>query len=129
MVNHLYRSREDRRHEQARKLNEWARGQSLPVIAVGDYNFDWEVEGGESKHDRGYDLMTLDGLWRWVRPQSLIKTQCSDSFDSVLDFVFVAGPARDWPSGSEILNRETSYCQDTDQSSDHRMIRAVFDVP
>jgi hypothetical protein len=35
MVNHLYRSHTDRRHEQALLLNEWARSQTLPVIAVG----------------------------------------------------------------------------------------------
>ena len=40
MVNHLYRSKADRRHEQAQLLNEWAQNQTLPVIAVGDYNFD-----------------------------------------------------------------------------------------
>ena len=47
MVNHLYRSRDDERHKQAQLLNDWAENQTLPVIAVGDYNFDWEVRAGE----------------------------------------------------------------------------------
>ena len=38
MVNHLYRTKEARRHLQADLLNEWASQQQLPVIAVGDYN-------------------------------------------------------------------------------------------
>jgi len=48
MVNHLYRSNTEWRHEQARLLNAWARSQTLPVIAVGDYNFDWDVSNGDT---------------------------------------------------------------------------------
>ena len=40
VVNHLYRSSESSRHEQARLLNAWGRSQELPIIAAGDYNFD-----------------------------------------------------------------------------------------
>jgi endonuclease/exonuclease/phosphatase family protein len=127
MVNHLYRSRDDRRHEQARLLNEWGKRQSLPVIAVGDYNFDWDVQDGEHNHDQGYDLMTAAGVFRWVRPAKLVKTECSASFDSVLDFVFVAGPAQGWAGVSDILSPEASYCPDTDQKSDHRPVRAMFE--
>ena len=97
MVNHLYRSRDDERHTQAQMLREWAEGKTLPVIAVGDYNFDWEAEGGERAHDAGYDLTTEGGAWQWVRPASLVTSQCSGwpcRYDSVLDFVFTAGPAR-----------------------------------
>jgi hypothetical protein len=32
MVNHLYRGNAEGRHEQARLLNAWARGQTIPVI-------------------------------------------------------------------------------------------------
>ena len=49
MVNHLYRSRDAERHKQAQLLNDWAEQQTLPVIAVGDYNFDWEVEGRQAR--------------------------------------------------------------------------------
>ena len=61
-------------------------------MAVGDYNFDRDVRTGDTVHDRGYDLLTVDGVFTWVRPPQLIRTQCS--FDSVLDFVLVAGDAR-----------------------------------
>ena len=43
MVNHLARNPASSRRSQARKLNAWVRRQSLPVIAVGDYNFDYDV--------------------------------------------------------------------------------------
>jgi len=125
MVNHLYRSRADRRHEQARLLNAWARTQTAAVIAVGDYNFDWSVSGGDADHDAGYDRMTADGVFRWVRPDQLIRTQCSEH-DSVLDFVFVAGPAQGWQSNSVILETQPSYCPDSAETSDHRPVLAAF---
>lgn len=62
-VNHLYRSRADQRHLQAQLLNRWARQQPLPVIAVGDYNFDWNVTNGEASHDAGYDHLTAEGIF------------------------------------------------------------------
>ncbi len=127
MVNHLYRSREDRRHQQAQLLNAWARSETAAVIAVGDYNFDWSVVGGDSDHDAGYDHMTADGVFRWVRPAQLVRTHCSEH-DSVLDFVFVAGPAQAWQGGSEILEAQPSYCLDSAATSDHRPLRATFET-
>ncbi|MCC6457292.1 MAG: excalibur calcium-binding domain-containing protein [Caldilineaceae bacterium] len=129
MVNHLYRSNEDARHTQATLLNEWAAAQSLPVIATGDYNFDWDV--ATEAHDLGYDLMVTDGVWEWIKPPALVTTQCSGwpcTFNSVLDFVFVAGSARDWQATSEIIVREGDFPDDM-TTSDHRPVRAVFDVP
>ena len=61
MVNHLARGNANLRRQQATQLNDWVRTQTLPVIAVGDYNFDWEVVGGDQNHDVGYDNMTNAG--------------------------------------------------------------------
>ena len=127
MVNHLYRSREGRRHEQASLLNQWATMQVLPIVAVGDYNFDWSVNSGETDHDLGFDNLTENGVFTWVRPETLIRTQCSDQ-NSVLDFVFVAGPARQWQANSEIVFPETSYCPDDEATSDHRPVLARFEL-
>lgn len=129
VVNHLYRTQNDRRHEQARLLNQWARKQTLPIIALGDYNFDWSVVQGDSNRDRGYDLLIQDGVFTWIRPQNLVATQCSDRYDSILDFVFVAGSAKTWPASAEILYPQPSYCPDNPQKSDHRPIQAIFQLP
>lgn len=40
MVNHLHRSNDNIRHRQAQALNGWVAEQTLPVIAVGNYNYD-----------------------------------------------------------------------------------------
>jgi len=128
MVNHLYRSNEGARHEQAEGLNIWARGQDLPIIAVGDYNFDWEVEGGDDDHDRGYDEMTKDGIFAWVRPATLVKTQASPRYNSVLDFVFVADKEQEWDAVSEIELMREPFTDD-DSTSDHRPVKALFTIP
>ncbi|MEQ8468470.1 hypothetical protein [Coleofasciculus sp. E1-EBD-02] len=128
VVNHLYRSSESSRHEQARLLNEWGRSQQLPIIAAGDYNFDWDVVSGI--HDEGWDLITADDVFTWVKPDKLIATICSNRYNSVLDFVFVAGEAKNWPASSVILYGDPSdaYCPDDQTTSDHRPILATFQL-
>ncbi len=137
MVNHLYRSDEAARHRQARLLNTWIAGQKLPVIAVGDYNFDWDVRSNGKSRDRGYDLLTAEGRYRWVRPRRLLSTQCSRvgdgedarcRYNSILDFVFVGGPALEWPAQSWIIQHPGDF-PDTDETSDHRMVKATFTLP
>lgn len=129
MVNHLYRSRNDLRHEQAKLLNRWAQKQTLPIIAVGDYNFDWDVIKGDQKHDKGYDLLTENQVLIWIRPEIILATHCSQKYNSVLDFVFVGGSAQTWGSESKILYPEKGYCPDDAQKSDHRPVLSVFDLP
>lgn len=124
MVNHLYRTRNEERYQQARLLNQWAASQTLPVIAVGDYNFDWDVASEE--HDTGYNLLTNGSEFTWVKPATLITTQCSGwpcQFNSVLDFVFVAGPAQQWRAESEIIVEDGDF-PDNASTSDHRPVLA-----
>ena len=127
MVNHLARGKAWLRHKQAGLLRKWAENQVLPVIAVGDYNFDWEVEGGDAHHDPGYDRMTEDGVFTWVRPDRLIKSQCAEEYDSVLDFVFVSTPASSWSGSSEIIV-VPGDCPDDNLTPDHRPVIARFEM-
>jgi len=132
MVNHLYRTRRDRRHQQSRLLNEWAGEQELPVIATGDYNYDWEVEGGDDDHDDGFDLLTAADIFTWVRPAVLRRTQCSATqngcrFNSVLDFVFVANQPDSWQSSSEIITAPGDF-PDNSSTPDHRPVQAIFNI-
>ncbi len=130
MVNHLWRTQESSRHEQAQRLQDWALEQALPVVAVGDYNFDWRVDGGNVDHDLGFDYMTAENAWRWVRPDPMERTQCSGWGEgSVLDFTFVAGAAQDWEATSEVL-APSDYCDfEDDQQADHRPVAATFVLP
>ena len=126
MVNHLYRSRDEERHKQAALLNHWAAQQSLPVIAVGDYNFDWSLTG--ESYDLGYELLTDGGRFTWVQPQTLVTTQCSGwpcQYNSVLDFVFVAGTAQAWRAEATIIVTPNDF-PDSAATSDHRPVLARF---
>lgn len=127
MVNHLARGNANLRRQQATQLNEWVRTQTLPVIAVGDYNFDWEVVGGDQQHDIGYDNIANAGAWTWVRPATLIKSQCSPNFDSVLDFIFVNGAAQSWSGTAEILVVPND-CDPSPLTSDHRPLVGTFNM-
>ncbi|NNG17739.1 MAG: endonuclease/exonuclease/phosphatase, partial [Gemmatimonadales bacterium] len=129
MVNHLARGDNSRRHIQATQLNDWAETQTLPVVAVGDYNFDWDLPNGTS-HDQGFDNLLADDVFVWVKPDPVKRTQCSEEdggcrFNSVLDFVFVAGPAKSWTAESDVVVRAGDF-PDNDLTSDHRPVEAMF---
>jgi endonuclease/exonuclease/phosphatase family metal-dependent hydrolase len=126
MVNHLYRGSAAGRHQQSKMLNEWARLQSLPVIAVGDWNYDWHFQTGDVDHDKGYDHLTKDGVWTWVRPTQLVPSNAS-AHKSVLDFVFVSGQAAGWQYSSTILVQPNDFPDDS-QKSDHRPVDAIFSL-
>lgn len=125
MVNHLYRTHPIERQQQAKLLNRWASQQTLPIIAVGDYNFDWNVK--TTVHDPGYDLMTQNDVFEWIQPKSKFPTTCG-RYNTILDFVFVSGEAKKWPASSKIYDRP-NYCPDTPESSDHRPVFATFHLP
>lgn len=133
MINHLHRTKAHRRHEQAKLLNLWASKQTLPIIAVGDYNFDWDVDQGELVHDDGYDHMVHHGQFTWIRPSELKKTQSSNDFDAVLDFIFLGGNTWTWKARSEILQRDDNDTDDdsmtdNNQVSDHRPVRGIITI-
>ena len=126
MVNHLHRGNEQKRFKQARDLNTWAESQEKPVIAVGDYNMDWEVDDFGRTRGLGFDIMLIDSIFNWVRPANIEKTICNDRFNSILDFVFVAQGAKYWPVYSRIL--WSRGCDDDAENSDHRPVEAVFEM-
>jgi endonuclease/exonuclease/phosphatase family metal-dependent hydrolase len=124
MVNHLYRGSAAGRHTQSQMLNAWAKEQELPVIAVGDVNYDWHFQTGDTDHDDGYDLLTKDAVFTWVRPDVLVPTNAS-GHKSVLDFVFVSGEAAGWTFESQILVQTGDFPDDAEKS-DHRPVDCLF---
>jgi hypothetical protein len=107
-------------------LREWAERQVLPVIAVGDFNFDYEVPAGPG--NAAFASFTLDQAFKWVKPADLLTTNWSDrnqdninDFNSILDFAFVSGAARLWNASSQIVVRDGDF-PDNASTSDHRPI-------
>jgi len=127
MVNHLARTSSEKRRKQAKKLQLWAKeNDSLPIIAVGDYNYDFSVD--ELSGNPAFDLMLKDDVFSWVRPAELYKTQLNPKYNGVLDFVFTAHLPDDWRASSRILTHGFPV-EDTDQTSDHRPVQARFFIP
>lgn len=133
VVNHLIRGHDDdpRRSDEARDLNAWAMNHS-PAIAIGDFNLDFDVNYTDAdrvtvgrQHSAAFDMLVSDDVWVWVRPDVLQPTQCDPQFDSVLDFAFVAGAARNWPRESRIID---TGCDDDALHPDHLPIDLVITV-
>jgi hypothetical protein len=120
MVNHLARGNSALRQRQAKGLSDWAANQTLPIIAVGDYNFDYSVDTGEG--NEGFNKLLGAGVFEWVLPAELFKTQSTDKYVGVLDFMFVANKPENWKVSSKILISENPF-PDNAKTSDHRPIQ------
>lgn len=127
MVNHLARSNEELRNGQAIGLREWARDQTLPTIAIGDFNMDYDFP--TERGNEAFVEIMRDDIWQWIEPEEFIDTNWYDpdgdgidNFpDSMLDFAFVAGPAKDWSPACRVIVREGDFPDDA-TTSDHRPI-------
>ena len=123
MTNHLARQDNKLRQEQAAGLREWARDSQTPIIAIGDFNFDYSFKS--QKGNLAFNELLKDGVWKWIRPVEEIDTQWSDRDgrdaypDSMLDFAFVANGAKKLDWRCEIVVRDGDFPDDK-TTSDHR---------
>lgn len=127
MTNHLARGNAELRKEQAMGLREWARDQNVAIANIGDFNMDFDF-----RTERGNDAfpeIIRDNIFSWVRPVELIDTNWADRNkdgvdeypDSMLDFAFVAGPAKDWNPVCRVIAQDGDF-PDDEKTSDHRPI-------
>ena len=131
MNNHLARGNADYRTTQAKQLVEWARQQSIPIVAVGDYNFDYEFKD-ETGND-GFRAMLQDNVFQWVKPEKMIDSNWYDPEPdgqdnypgSLLDFAFVAGPATEWNAICNVIVRPDDF-PDDQMTSDHRPFELIL---
>ena len=120
-------------------MRKWAEAQSLPLLAIGDYNFDYDFHAMAG--NQAYQLFTKGSVWKWLRPEELIDSNWSDINprlpddqrtdrypDSILDFIFVAGPAQEWQAKSWVVVRPGDF-PDSGETSDHRPVAAVVELP
>lgn len=130
MVNHLYRGSvvDSRRLDQATALNEWAQAQTLPVIAVGDYNFDYDLDPGESSenYNKGLGNMIAGNVFQWIEPEVKIKTHDS-YYNSILDFIFLRDTPGTFTAISKILQKDGDF-PDDNRTPDHRPVMGIFTI-
>ncbi len=131
LMNHLARGNSQFRQEQASTLREWARTKSIPIVAIGDYNLDFEF--ATEKGNKAFDEFMKDNVWLWVRPEPLVDTNWSDRdgdgvdnyIDSLLDFSFLSGAAKTWNASSRVIVRENDF-PDNEKTSDHRPVELIL---
>ena len=127
VVNHLARGNAKFRTGQAIGLREWARTQTTPTIAIGDFNFDFEFKTRQG--NKAFTEFMRDNVWQWIEPKKLIDTNWYDRDrdgkddypGSMLDFAFVAGSAKKFKWQCEVIVRDGDF-PDDDKTSDHRPV-------
>lgn len=127
VVNHLARGNSKFRTQQAIGLREWARNQNIPTISIGDFNFDFEFKTRQG--NQAFTEFMRDGVWKWIEPEKLIDTNWYDRDGdgkddypgSMLDFAFVAGPAKTYKWSSNVIVRDGDFPDDS-RTSDHRPV-------
>lgn len=124
MVNHLERKREHDRNEQAKLLNTYGRETNIPIVAMGDYNFDWSLKN--HTHNQGYTELTKAGVFTWEKPQNMIMTSCARSYNSILDFALYTNGIK--PIKSNVLLAARHYCYDDKSKPDHRPVLFTFEL-
>ena len=134
MTNHLARRNAELRKQQAVGMREWARDQSVAVINIGDFNMDYDFHTRQG--NSAFPEMIRDNVWDWVKPEEFIDTNWSDPDgdgnynypDSMLDFAFVSGPAKDWNPVCKVIVRDGDFPDDK-TTSDHRPIELRLMMP
>lgn len=126
---HLARSNDAQRSLEALVLRDWILDRSDPVLALGDFNFDFSFADEAGGND-AYRLFTRDPRIDWIEPEVFLDTNYSESGgretypDSILDFAFAANTARRWDIRSKVYVRPGDF-PDTDETSDHRAVTAT----
>ena len=128
MVNHLASGNAETNTTQAKALVTWIREQTLPVIAVGDYNFRLNIRTGKARS--GWKIMKQ--AWFELEPLHRIAT-FQRPFSGVEDFIFIGNrdKAVGWTGVSQVLRRANDTpakgtFPDTNKDTDHRPVEARF---
>lgn len=154
MTNHLTRGNAGNRQRQALGLREWVFDQTVPVIASGDFNFDFDFENLTG--NQAMAIFFARGHWKWIAPDATIETvgsgaeertnvtvtfadsnwadandheDAADRVDSypgsILDFIVAGQRACQWEASSRVIVRDGDF-PDTADTSDHRPVEAHF---
>ena len=73
---HLARGEKELRVDQARALRRWAAERDEPVVAAGDFNFDYEF--ATARGNPAFDAMLEGSTWEWIKPDPLVDSNWSE---------------------------------------------------
>lgn len=113
---------------QAPKIAGWAARQSLPVIAVGTYYFQYGLSGQPlpCAGQAGLSALLAGGVFQWLRPENLVKTYDGE-FNTVEDFIFVAHAAGTLSGRSHVVVEPGDFSVG-EHAGRHRPMRATFTI-
>jgi hypothetical protein len=112
---------------QAVKINEWAARQTIPVIAVGSYYFQYCLgQPFQCDGQKGLKRMAYDGVFQWIKPENLVKTFDHEA-NTIEDFVFLSNAVGKLVAESTIIVEPDDF-PDTSFTSDHRPLWTTFTV-
>jgi len=125
MVNRLYSCQIV---NQAGALNAWAQGRSLPVIAVGTYDFQYHPNTGPLYPEGQKALLALiaNGVFRWLTPSNPIATYKWDR-EVIDDFIFGANTLGKMAGESQVIVEPGDFSSG-DLQSDHRPVQVTLTV-
>ena len=111
-------------------MREWARNKSVPIVAIGRFDFDYDFN--TKKGNAAFVEFLRNGVWKWIKPVDVIDTNWSDDGNgidrfpnSMSDFCFVAGAAKDWQAKSQVIVRDGDF-PDDEKTSDHRPVELIL---
>jgi endonuclease/exonuclease/phosphatase family metal-dependent hydrolase len=135
---HFNRGDETTRQGQARRLRDWiAAHPEQAIIALGDFNFDYDFRGARQGGNRAFSQFADGGHVSWPQPMCLENetcpatgSQCNQRYQSILDFIFLGGEAFDWRAMTDLAFLEEHYCRrEGDGYADHRPVLGQILLP
>lgn len=136
--NHFNRGDENTRQGQARRLRDWIQeNEDEAIIALGDFNFDYDFRGARQAGNRAFGIFARGGHASWPQPMCvagdncpITGTQCNPNYRSILDFVFLGGIAKEWNAISDMAFIGENYCRrEASGYADHRPVLAQIQLP
>lgn len=131
VVNNHFAGVQSKRQSEA--LVDWARSQSLPILAVGSYKFDYNIQ--TQTGNEAFATIQRDDVFKWIRPLQIVDTEWTDKDqdgkddapDLMQDFVFAAGATQKWDIRSKVLVIRNDFPDDA-TTSDHRPVLTKVNV-
>ena len=119
--------------KQAEGLREWIRSASQPVVVLGNFNFDYQIEN-ESANE-AFDAFTKGGVYKWVKPLEMMDAVwvdedgdgTNDQAGVLADFAFLAGRAKKWPATCRIVKRGRDF-PDDERTPNHRPVELIVNT-